>query len=164
MSVRGGVYVLPRWMGGRPYDAADVPPFNRLPWRLLNLVYRWRVARAFGPVPASWPLPDHRLLEGIPIVSSDLLPAVRRGDVLVKPAIERLSGDRMRFVDGSEERVDHIVYGTGYRISLPFLSSSLLSGNGRELPLYRRIAPPGLRRLFVAGFVDAPGGLLPVVE
>jgi Flavin-binding monooxygenase-like len=164
MSVRGGVHVIPRWIGRRPYDAADLAPLNRMPWRLLNLIYGLRVARALGPAPASWPLPAHRPLEGIPIVSSDLLPAVRRGDVVVKPAIDRLSGDRVRFVDGSEERIDHIVYATGYRISLPFMSSSLVSANGRDLPLYRRIVPPGLDGLYFVGFVDAPGGLLPVVE
>src|SRR5262249_62415275 len=118
----------------------------------------WRAARALGPTPASWPLPAHRLLEGTPIVSSDLLPAVWRGDVVVKPAIGRLSGERVRFVDGSEERVDQIVYATGYRIRLPFLSSSLLAADGRELPLYRRIAPPGLRRPFLGRLVGAPGG------
>jgi dimethylaniline monooxygenase (N-oxide forming) len=164
MSVRGGVHVIPRWIDRGPYDAADVDPLNRLPWRLLNLIYRGRVARTLGPAPASWPLPAHRLLEGIPIVSSDLLPAVRRGDIVVKSAIDRLSGDRVRFVDGSEEPVDHIVYATGYRISLPFLSSSLLSANGRDLPLYRRIAATDVGGLYFAGFVDAPGGLLPVVE
>jgi dimethylaniline monooxygenase (N-oxide forming) len=164
LSVRGGVHVIPRWIGRRPYDAADVAPLNRLPWRLLNRIYGRRVARTLGPAPHSWPLPTHPLLEGIPIVSSDLLAAVRRADVVVKPAIDRLMGDGVRFVDGSEEPVDDIVYATGYRISLPFLSSSLLSPNGRELPLYRRIAPPEVQGLFFAGFVDAPGGLLPVVE
>jgi dimethylaniline monooxygenase (N-oxide forming) len=164
MSVRGGMHVIPRWIGGAPYDAADVAPLNRLPWRLLNMIYRWRVARALGPLPPSWPPPAQRLLEGIPIVSTELLPAVRRGDITVKPAIERLSGDRVRFVDGSEERVDRIVYATGYRISLPFLSSSLVSADGRELPLYRRIATPEMPGLFFAGFVDARGGLLPLVE
>jgi Flavin-binding monooxygenase-like len=164
MSVRRGAHVIPRWLGGRPFDAGDVEPFNRLPWRLLNRNYRRRVAREMGPAPASWPLPAHRFLEGIPIVSSDLFPAVRRGEVLVKPAIERLSGDRVRFVDGSEERVDSIVYATGYRTSLPFLTSSLLAANGRDLPLYRRIAPPEVGGLYFAGFVDTPGGLLPVVE
>src|SRR5262245_18994428 len=133
MSIRGGVHVLPRWIGRGPYDAADGSPLNRLPWRLLNAIFRWRVARALGPTPASWPLPAHRLLEGTPIVSSDLLPAVGRGDVVVKPAIGRLSSERVRFVDGSEERVDQIVYATGYRIRLPFLSSSLLAADGREL-------------------------------
>jgi dimethylaniline monooxygenase (N-oxide forming) len=164
MSVRGGVHVIPRWIGRRPYDAADIAPLNRMPWRLLNLIYGLRVTRALGARPASWPLPAHRPLEGIPIVSSELLPAVRRGGVVVKPAIDQLSGSSVRFVDGSEERIDRIVYATGYRISLPFMSSSLLSANGRDLPLYRRIVPPGLDGLYFAGFVDAPGGLLPVVE
>lgn len=55
-------------------------------------------------------------------------------------------------------------YATGYRISLPFLSPDLLEPNGRRLPLYRRIVPPGLDGLCLAGFVDAPSGLLPLVE
>jgi dimethylaniline monooxygenase (N-oxide forming) len=164
MSVRRGAHVIPRWIGRRPFDAGDVEPLNRLPWRLLNMLYRRRVVREIGPAPASWPVPAHRFLEGIPIVSSDFLPAVRRGDVLVKPAIERLSGDCVRFVDGSEEPVDDIVYATGYRISLPFLSSSLLAADDREFPLYRRIAPPELGGLYFAGFLDTPGGLLPVIE
>jgi Flavin-binding monooxygenase-like len=105
-----------------------------------------------------------RLLEGIPIISSDILPAVRRGDVVVKPAIERLNREGVRFVDGSEEPVDDIVYATGYRISLPFLSSWLVPGNGREFPLYRRIASNEVKGLYFAGFVDAPGGLLSIVE
>src|SRR5262245_33297266 len=164
MSVRSGMHVIPRWIGRRPYDAADIPPLNRLPWRLLNMIYGLRVSRALGPRPGSWPLPARLLLEGIPIVSSDLLPAVRRGEIVVKPGIGRLSGKSVRFVDGSWERVDRIVYATGYRICLPCLSSPLVSGAGRELPLYRRIAPPELRGLYFTGFVDAPGGLLPVVE
>jgi Flavin-binding monooxygenase-like len=106
----------------------------------------------------------HRLLEGIPIVSSDLLPAVRRGEVVVKPAIDRFREDRVRFVDGSEEVVDQVIYCTGYRISIPFLSSSLASASGRNFPLYRRIVPLDVSGLFFAGFVDAPGRLLPVVE
>jgi len=164
ISTRGRVHVIPRWLGRQPYDATDVAPINRLPWRLLNLVYRARVRRALGPVPPSWGTPDHRLLEGIPIVSSDLLPAIRRGDVVAKPGIDRLLPDRVRFVDGSEEPIDHVVCATGYRISVPFLSSSLVATDGRRLPLYRRIVAPDLEGLYFAGFVDAPGGLLPVVE
>jgi len=164
LSVRAGAHVLPRWIGSRPYDAADVEPLNRLPWRLLNAMYRGRIDRELGPRPVSWPLPARRLLEGIPIVSSELLPAVHRGDILVKPAIAQLVGDRVRFADGSEEVIDRIIYATGYRIGLPFLSPSLLSVDGGDLPLYRRIVPPDLEALFFAGFVDAPGGLLPVVE
>ena len=99
MAVRGGVHVIPRWFGRRPYDAADIAPLNRMPWRLLNLIYGLRVSRALGARPASWPLPAHRPVEGIPIVSSELLPAMRRGDVVVKPAIDQLSGSSVRFMD-----------------------------------------------------------------
>jgi hypothetical protein len=164
MAVRSGTHVLPRWIGGKPYDTRDIDPFNRIPWRLMNLVYASRVARELGPTPGSWPVGVHRLLEGIPIVSSDLLPAVRRGDVVVKPAIDRLRQDRVHFVDRSEEMVDGIIYCTGYRTSLPFLTGSLVTANGRDFPLYRRIVPPDIGGLFFVGFVDAPGGLLPVVE
>jgi dimethylaniline monooxygenase (N-oxide forming) len=164
MSIRSGVHVIPRWIGRRPYDAADVAPFNQFRWPLLNAIYRRRVARALGPLPASWPTPTRRLLEGIPIVSSDLLPAMRRGDVVVKPAIDRLRGKKVHFVDGSDERVDRIIYATGYRINFPYLPSSIVSAEGRDFPLYRRIVPPDLCGLYFAGFVDAPGGLLPLVE
>jgi dimethylaniline monooxygenase (N-oxide forming) len=164
MSVRRGTHVIPRRLGSRPYDIADVSPLNRLPWRLLNTIYGLRVGHVLGRPPSSWPLPAGRVLEGIPIVSSDLIPAVRRGDVVVKPAVDRLGGDRVRFVDGSEERIDHIVHATGYRISVPFLAPGLLRADGRELPLYRRIVASDVVGLYFAGFVDAPGGLLPVVE
>jgi hypothetical protein len=40
----------------------------------------------------------------------------------------------------------------------------VLAADGRDLPLYRRIAATEVGGLYFAGFVDAPGGLLPVVE
>jgi dimethylaniline monooxygenase (N-oxide forming) len=160
ISVRSGTHVLPRWIDGKPYDTRDIDPLNRIPWRLTNLLYGSRVTRELEPTPASWPVGARRLLDGIPIISSDLLPAVGRGEVVVKPAIDRLGQDRVHFVDGSEEMLDRIIYCTGYRLSLPFLSPSLVSANGRDFPLYRRIVPPDLIGIFFAGFVDAPGGLL----
>src|SRR5262249_15582849 len=105
MSIRGGVHVIPRWIGRLPYDTTDVAPLNRMPWRLLNAIYRLRVNRALGSLPASWPRPGRPIIEGIPIVSSDLLPAVRRGTVVVKPPVRRLIGNCVGFVDGSEERI-----------------------------------------------------------
>jgi cation diffusion facilitator CzcD-associated flavoprotein CzcO len=165
ISLRSGAHVIPRWVSGRPYDASDREPRNRTPWRLMNLLYARAVARELGPLPAAWPLPSHRLLEGIPIISSDLIRAVRCGAVAVRPAVARLVGDRVRFADGSEEQFDDIIYATGYRISLPFLAPDLVSVDGREAPLYRRIVPPAAPAgFFLAGYIDAPGGLLPLVE
>jgi dimethylaniline monooxygenase (N-oxide forming) len=164
LSIRGPVHVIPRWLGGTPYDTRDVWPLNRLPWPLMNRRFSQEVERERGPLPASWPVPDRRLLEEVPTLSSELLPAVRSGAVEVRREVERLDGDRVRFASGAEEEFDAIVYATGYRISLPFLTPELLEARGRRLPLYRRIVPPGLDGLYLAGFVDAPSGLLPIVE
>ena len=164
LSIRSPVHVVPRRLAGTPYDARDTWPGNRLPWPLLNRLFAREVERELGPLPAAWPVPDRRLLEEVPTLSSELLPAVRRGAVDVRPGIERLDGDRVRFAGGREEEFDAVVYATGYRISLPFLAPELLEAQGRRLPLYRRLVPPGLDGLFLAGFVDAPSGLLPIVE
>ena len=90
---------------------------------------------------------------------------MRRGAVTVRPAVERFAGDRVRFTDATDEEFVAIIYATGYQLSLPFLAPGLVSVNGREVALYRRIVPPGVPAgLFFAGCVDAPGGLLPLAE
>jgi cation diffusion facilitator CzcD-associated flavoprotein CzcO len=165
ISVRSGAHVIPRRVGGRPHEASDREPHNRMPWRLINARYGRAVAREVGPLPRSWPLPSHRLLEWIPIISSDLLPAVRGGAVAVRPAVERLAGDRVRLTDATGEQFDAIIYATGYQVSLPFLAPGVVSVNGREVALYRRIVPAvAPAGLFFAGCVDAPGALLSLVE
>jgi hypothetical protein len=166
LSLRSGVHVVPRHLLGRPYDALSGALVNRLPWRLLN----WLVARLVAaerpgdPSEHGLPRPPHRLLEQIPIVSSDLVPALQTRAVTVKPAVARLDGERVAFADGSVETVDAIVCATGYRLSFPFLPPGVLEQRGGTLPLYRRIVPLGVPGLFFIGLVDAPSGLLPIVE
>src|SRR4029453_5439063 len=127
-----GTHLFPLWMCGKPYDNLDVAPFNRMPWRLLNVVYAFRASTELGSVPASWPRPARRILEAIPFSSPTPLPAIRRGQVIIKPAIERLMANRVSFVDGSVEQVDRIIYATGYRISLPFLRATARPAKGRD--------------------------------
>ena len=55
-------------------------------------------------------------------------------------------------------------YATGYHIRFPFLDRDVVAADGHALPLYRRIVPPSVPGLYFAGMLDAPGGLLPIVE
>ena len=93
------------------------------------------------------PKPDHKLLEAHPTVSSELLPRVGHGDIAVKPNIERFTGGRtVRFVDGSEEEVDLVVYCTGYKITFPFLNPEVFEAVDNRMPLYQRLVTPATAR------------------
>jgi cation diffusion facilitator CzcD-associated flavoprotein CzcO len=166
LSVRRGAHVLPRRLFGSPFDRLDLDVVNRLPWRLLNRIAAAlaSASRADDVAAHGFPRPAHRLLEQIPTVSSELGPALRSGVIAVRPEVRRLDGTHVEFTDGSVEAVDRIVCATGYRITFPFLPPSLLTVRGTAAPLYRRIVPPDLPGLYFIGLVDAPGGLLPLVE
>ena len=110
------------------------------------------------------PEPDHKLLEAHPTVSSDLLPRIGHGDIAVKPNIERLEEDRVRFVDGTVEQVDLVLYCTGYKISFPFFAPGLIAAPDNRIRLYRRVVPPHLPGLFFIGLVQPLGAIMPIAE
>jgi dimethylaniline monooxygenase (N-oxide forming) len=166
IAVRGGTHVIPRYVLGETYDRADFGINTRLPFGLVEAAFGAMLSLTRQPQPSQlgFPVPDHSLLEELPALSSDLGAALRDGAITVKPNIAELAGAEVVFEDGSRAEVDAIVYATGYRISFPFLSRQLIAARGKELPLYRRIAAPGLPGLYFAGLVDAPSGMLPIVE
>src|SRR5262249_39027801 len=166
LSVRRGAHVLPRRLFGSPFDRLDLDVVNRLPWRLLNRIAAGLpTASRGGDVAAPGvPRPAHRAPQRISSVSCQLRPALRSGAIAVRPEVRRLDGTHVEFTDGSVEALDRIVCATGYRITFPFLPPSLLTVHGTAAPLYRRIVPPDLPGLYFIGLVDAPGGLLPIVE
>ncbi len=166
MSVRSGTHVLPRYVLGRPLDALDVSVVNRLPWRVLNRLSATlvRLEQRDDLARYGFPRPRHRLIENTPVLSSDLPALLRAGAIVVRPGIRCIDGGTVTFGDGTIENVDHVVCATGYHVRFPFLPATLLDPQGTAVPLYRRIVPPGLRGLYFIGLVDAPTGLLPIVE
>jgi flavin-binding monooxygenase-like protein len=165
LAVRHSAHVVPRYVFGRPADQFDTPMSLRLPWRLVRSVFEVILRLARGRlVDYGLPEPAHGLLMAPPAVTSELLPALRRGAITVKPNVERLNGDRVRFCDGSEEPLDAIIYATGYGIRFPFLDESRLFIGRKSIPLYRRIVPPEVSDLYFVGMLDPGGGLPPLVE
>ena len=83
----------------------------------------------------------------------------------VKPNIERLEGDSVRFADGSVERIDRIVYCTGYKISFPFFDHDLLDpSEDNRIELYRRVVHPDLHGLYFIGLVQPLYAIMPIAE
>jgi dimethylaniline monooxygenase (N-oxide forming) len=166
VSGRRGEHVIPKYVFGRPVDQVAVSPLTPLvPFPVRHALFRAIYRVAVGRVEDyGLPKPDHRLLESHPTLSADLLGRVAQGEVTFKGAIAGLANDRVRFVDGSEETIDVIVWSTGYKITFPFFDPDFISAPDNELFLYRRVFKPGMDNLFFIALLQPLGPTMPIAE
>ena len=167
LAMRRGAWVIPKYFGSTPSD--ELAPewlARRLPLALLRRPFMKRIKAVNGaPEDFGLPAPDHKFGEAHPTISSDLYGRIGHGKVKVKPNIERLEGDSVRFADGSVEAIDKIVYCTGYRISFPFFAHDLLDpSEDNRIDLYRRVIHPDLDGLYFIGLVQPLYAIMPIAE
>src|SRR5581483_7747481 len=165
LAMRRGAYIIPKFFGSRPVDETAGPWFSRLPFVVQRTLLTAMLRSSQGKVTDyGLPKPDHRLLEAHPTVSSELLPRLGHGDITVKPNIARFEGDEVVFADGSRERIDLVVYCTGYKISFPFFAPDLVSASDNHIPLYRRVVSPEHQGLYFIGLLQPLGAIMPLAE
>ena len=165
LSVRSGSHVVPKYLFGKPADQITSPLMTRLPWQLRQPLSHLLLRLAVGRVSRyGLPRPEHGLLQDHPTISDTILHRLTHGEVEPKPAIERFDGESVHFADDSSERVDTIVWATGYRVEIPFLDLALLSHPADELPLYKRVFSLEHPDLFFVGLVQSTGSAIPIVE
>jgi dimethylaniline monooxygenase (N-oxide forming) len=166
LAMRRGAYVLPKFLGGKPIDEASPAVMSYLPLAVQRFFFARLLNVAIGDMTDyGLPKPDHKLLEAHPTVSSELLPRLGHGDIEVRPNIDRFAGGRsVRFVDGSEEEIDLVVYCTGYRITFPFLAPEVFEAPDNRMPLYGRVVSVERPGLFFIGFIQPLGPIMPIAE
>jgi thioredoxin reductase len=166
LAVRRGAYVLPKYMNGKPIDEVSTPLISRLPLSVQRFFAMRGLEIAAGDMTSyGLPQPDHKLFEAHPTVSSELLPRLGHGDITVKPNIDRFAGGRaIRFVDGSEEEIDLVVYCTGYKITFPFFDPKVFAAPDNRLLLYRRVVSVERPGLYFIGFIQPLGPIMPLAE
>jgi len=154
VAARRGVWVLPKYMDGKPADKAALQPW--FPRKLGLALARRKIKQSIGRMEDyGLPRPDHEPLEAHPSVSGEFLTRAGCGDVKFKPNIAELMGSKVRFEDGSVEDVDAIIYATGYRISFPFFTDpELLPDAEHRFPLFKRMMKPGIPNLFFMGLAQ----------
>lgn len=153
ISMRRGVWVLPKYMNGQPADKAALPGW--MPSKIGRAMARKVIKKNIGNMEDyGLPKPDHEPLDGHPSVSGEFLTRVGCGDILPKGGIERLDGDGVIFADGSREQVDAIVWATGYNVTFPFLKQDELTPKDNVFPLYKRMVKPGWENLFFLGLAQ----------
>jgi dimethylaniline monooxygenase (N-oxide forming) len=166
LAMRRGAYVLPKFLGGTPIDESAPPATTRLPIFVQRFFFNRLLKMSIGEMTDyGLPKPDHKLLEAHPTVSSELLPRLGHGDITAKPNIDRFAGGhKVRFVDGSEEEIDLVVYCTGYKIEFPFLDEKVFAARDNRMPLYKRAVSVEHPGLYFIGFVQPLGPIMPVAE
>jgi dimethylaniline monooxygenase (N-oxide forming) len=166
LAMRRGAYVMPKYLNGKPTDEAASKLLTMMPLSVQRFVLGRMLGLTAGDMTAyGLPKPDHKLLEAHPTVSAELLSRLGHGDIAVKPNLDRFSGGRtVRFVDGSKEEVDLVVYCTGYRITFPFFDENVVSAADNRLSLYRRVASVEHPGLYFIGLIQPLGAIMPLAE
>jgi cation diffusion facilitator CzcD-associated flavoprotein CzcO len=154
ISMRRGVWVLPKYINGKPSDKAALPPW--IPGALARYLSKKVIRKAVGRMQDyGLPKPDHEPLSGHPTVSGEFLTRVGCGDILPKPGITHLDGHQVHFADGSHVQADVLLYATGYKISFPFFSQPAFQPDAdNRFSLWKRMMQPGIDNLFFMGLAQ----------
>jgi hypothetical protein len=153
ISMRRGVWVLPKYMDGKPSDKASLPQW--MPTKVGRALARKKIIKTIGHMEDyGLPKPDHRPLDAHPSVSGEFLTRVGCGDIIPKGGLDRLDGDSVVFSDGTREQIDAIVWATGYNVTFPFLAIADLTPKDNTFPLYKRMVKPGFETLFFLGLAQ----------
>ncbi|KAM7388523.1 hypothetical protein PAMP_024691 [Pampus punctatissimus] len=171
LSTRSGAWVVSRvGQGGLPCDLTGTSRMDMMIQRLfpswINSMLEKKLNQAFDHRLYGLK-PKHGFFAQIPVVNDDLPARIISGRVQVKPNVKEFCGSSVVFVDGSIiDKVDIVVFATGYNYSFPFLPSALQAKCGYRLHLYKHVFPPGLTRptLAVVGFIHGLGAINPLAE
>ncbi|MEM1104832.1 MAG: NAD(P)-binding domain-containing protein [Pseudomonadota bacterium] len=153
VSMRRGVWVLPKYIDGQPADKAALPAW--MPQKIGRALARQKIKKSIGNMEDyGLPRPDHEPLDAHPSVSGEFLTRVGCGDIIAKGAIERLDSGGVGFADGSKEAVDAIIWATGYKVSFPFFDTPDLTPEKNKFPLFKRMVKPDYPSLYFLGLAQ----------
>jgi hypothetical protein len=166
LAMRRGAHVIPKYVFGVPTDHLTTSPLARFTSGALQRASADLIMRlARGNVTKyGLPKPDHKFGEAHPTVSDELLVRLGHGDITIKPNIARLEDDTVHFVDGTSEKIDIVVYCTGYKITFPFLDPSIVDARDNQVSLYHRVVDPEHAGLYFIGLVQPLGAIMPLAE
>ena len=107
-----------------------------------------------------------RALESHPTINDELPLKLLTGLIKIKPNVYSFGEDSVTFEDGSNEKIDVVIFATGYNYKISFIDEHITRVKENETCLYKYMFPPHLKHptLAVVGLVQAIGALVPISE
>jgi dimethylaniline monooxygenase (N-oxide forming) len=166
-------YILPKFAAGVPSDSRIFTRYGTLanealPPAEIDRQLKEIVVEAGGsPEQYGAPAPDPSLFAAGVTLAQQYLPLVAEGRITVRPWLTSVDGKTVAFADGSTERFDGILFGTGFELSLPFLSDEIrtvIDLDTVHLDADRYTFHPDLPGLAFVGMWDQSGGYFVPLE
>ena len=173
VAMRRQRYVLQKLLAGVPTDHVAFTRFAAhagmmLPPEAVAAGMKQMVLSTCGsPEQFGAPKPDDNIFAAGLTQSQNYLALVAEGRIGPRPWIEAIDGRTVRFADGSSDSLDGIILGTGYSLSLPFISDEIaakLGHDGQGLDLHDHTIHPDLDGLGFVGLYSLIGPYFPVLE
>jgi dimethylaniline monooxygenase (N-oxide forming) len=166
-------YVLPKIIAGVPNEQLTFSRFaalaeEYLPAEIVAMQFKEFILRTSGsPEQYGAAKPADNVFEAGITQSHYFLPLVAEGRIFVRPWIEEVRDRTVQFTDGSSEEFDAIMFGTGFKLALPYLSDDLrqtLNRDADSLDLYDFTFHPELPGLAFIGMYELVGPYFTVLE
>lgn len=161
LSIRDGVWFLPKTLFGRPVADLVSPA---VPTSLQRSILRFLLWVSVGDY-ASYglPRPSTRLFEKHPTISTDVLRHIKHGRIGVRPEVDRFDGREVFFADGTREVYDVVVAATGFNVAYPYLPDGLIPISGEVVECIGGFLLPEYRNLYIAGWSQPRYGFGPLL-
>lgn len=165
ISMRSPQWFVPKFMLGYPADilVKSLEKFSaKTRQRLLT-----KMVKAFTGNYADFGLPVNTkpMLSQHPTANSDFIDYIRHGKIKPKPAIKKLDGRNVEFVDGSVEEFDIICCCTGFWTVFPFFDKTFIDfQHSEKLPLYRKMMHAEHKNLYFIGLFQPLGCIWPASD
>lgn len=166
-------YVVPKFAAGVPSDQRIYTRYGALaneslaPTEIDRQLKEIVLEAAGSPEQYGAPAPDPSLFTAGVTLSQQYLPLVAEGRITLRPWLTSVAGPTVTFGDGHVEEFDGIVFGTGFGLSLPFLSADIratLDLDAVHMDADRYTFHPDLPGLAFVGMWDQSGGYFVPLE
>ncbi len=161
LSLRRGYWFLPKTLLGKPTVELN---WSWLPVPLQRMLLHTLLAITVGDYRRyGLPLPDHRIFDHHPTISTEVLHYLRHGSISPHPDVKQFNDRSVEFNDSTAVEVDVLICATGYHVSYPMLPDNMVEVRGAVPQVVGQSMLPDHRHLYLVGWSQPRFGFGPLV-